>query len=181
MLEVNRHERIWRVALLALSLFAMAGPWGFDVIHVPAEYECTPAIRLEGDVCGVPLSGFWFLTSMVEVLITLMVTLMTDPTSWLEWIRDGRFMGPGLLLFAGPLLSALSLIARSGWRGWRALHFVAWALGGGLSLVMATNGFEQMVPGLWGLWLYFGLAAVALGLDVWGGCIRLRTKATVAS
>ncbi len=54
----EQDNRFWRVILLVLLLVAFLGPWGFEEIHVPAEYPCNaPFVRLEGDFCGQPISG----------------------------------------------------------------------------------------------------------------------------
>ena len=55
---IVEHKRLWGIAILALLLLAILGPWAYDQINVPAEYPCSaPFIRLEGDFCGVPYSG----------------------------------------------------------------------------------------------------------------------------
>jgi hypothetical protein len=57
---LNEGKRIWRVITLAVLLLAILGPWAFDRTNVPAEFPCTgPHIRLEGDFCGIPMSGLW--------------------------------------------------------------------------------------------------------------------------
>jgi hypothetical protein len=48
-----------RIFILALFIIAMLGPWTFDLINVPAQYLCDePFVRLYGDYCGSPVSGF---------------------------------------------------------------------------------------------------------------------------
>ena len=48
MIWMNEHKRALRVALLILLLVAIAGPWAYDQVNVPAEYPCTdPFVRLE--------------------------------------------------------------------------------------------------------------------------------------
>jgi len=55
----NQHK--WRITLLVVMVVAFMGPWTFDRIYVPAKYECSaPFIRLEGDFCGIPMSGLRF-------------------------------------------------------------------------------------------------------------------------
>ena len=46
--------RFWRVIILAMLMVSFVGPWFFDVIMVPAEYECNlPFVRLDDDFCGL--------------------------------------------------------------------------------------------------------------------------------
>ena len=55
---INNRRRLWGGILLALLLVAGMGPWGFDLINVPAQFECSaPFIRLKGDFCGEPVSA----------------------------------------------------------------------------------------------------------------------------
>ena len=57
----------------------LRGPWIFDLIVVPSEYSCsTPAIRLEGDYCGIPMPGTWILLAMAGRLVNMVVGLETE-------------------------------------------------------------------------------------------------------
>jgi hypothetical protein len=50
---------VWRGLLLLLFFLAMAGPWMFDRIWVPAEYTCSaPFVRLDENFCGSLYLGF---------------------------------------------------------------------------------------------------------------------------
>ncbi len=60
---INKHKRVWRVAILVLLLVAIMGPWTFDRINVPSEYPCS--VRLEGDFCGTPMSGIWIFSWII--------------------------------------------------------------------------------------------------------------------
>ncbi len=45
---LKTHQRVWRLAILLLLLIAIAGPWAFDLVNVPAEYSCAaPYVRLK--------------------------------------------------------------------------------------------------------------------------------------
>jgi hypothetical protein len=71
---LNERRRIWRVIALAALLLAILGPWAFDRTNVPAEYPCTrPHIRLEGDFCGLPLSGLWGTLLFIEVVASALI------------------------------------------------------------------------------------------------------------
>jgi hypothetical protein len=57
---LNQNARLWRIIILVLLVLTFIGPWGYDRINVPAQYECSPPnFRLEGDFCGMPLPGVW--------------------------------------------------------------------------------------------------------------------------
>ena len=57
----NTQKHKLRMVVLVGMIVAFLGPWAFDRINVPAQYECTPPnIRLYGDFCGIPFSGFQF-------------------------------------------------------------------------------------------------------------------------
>src|SRR3990172_7764072 len=85
---INKHQRVWRVVILVLLLVAIMGPWTFgDRIDVPSEYPCSaPWVRLEGDFCGMLLSGIGVFSWMVGGLINLGVRLVTGATVF----TDGR-------------------------------------------------------------------------------------------
>jgi hypothetical protein len=89
---INKHKRVWRVAILVLLLVAIMGPWTFDRINVPSEYPCsTPNIRLEGDFCGTPMSGIWIFSWMVGGFINAGVGLVTSALGFTEWAREFLF------------------------------------------------------------------------------------------
>ncbi len=80
MIWMNEYKRALRVALLILLLVAIAGPWAYDRVNVPAEYPCTaPFVRLEGDFCGSPLSGAWVLFTITGALANIVVGVVTGP------------------------------------------------------------------------------------------------------
>lgn len=66
----------WRTAALTLLLIAMAGPWVYDLIHVPAQYSCDgPNVRLQGDFCGLPFPGFNVFFLLPLILFPVLTTL----------------------------------------------------------------------------------------------------------
>jgi hypothetical protein len=162
---INKHLRVWRVAILVLLLVAIMGPWTFDRTHVPAEYPCAPHVRLEGDFCGTPLSGIWVFSWMVGGLINLGVRLATGATAFTDGARELLF-SLLLLLLVAPFFSTLPLILGGDRRRWRMFHVVAWGLAVGIGLLLGLSGSSRLFWVLWGIWLYIGLAGSALILEV---------------
>jgi hypothetical protein len=166
---INKHQRVWRAALLVLWLGAMMGPWGFEQVNVPAEFPChAPYIRLEGDFCGMPLSGMYGLFSIVGGLVVLVTQPFREAITFADWARNLRFIGLGLLLFAAPFSSLLLVISGGSRRRWQVVNIAAWGLA--LSVVFlwvdVLSTYLSRFSGVWGVWLYVGLAGSALILEV---------------
>ena len=137
---INKHRKIFRVIILALLVLAIMGPWLFDVIYVPAEYEChAPYIRLKDDFCGIPLSGIRFLLWMVPGCVFLILL---------------------------PLFSTVLLILIGERRSLQIFNAVTWGLALGLCLLMWLKNDPNLFWVLWGLWLYSVVAAAALVLEI---------------
>ena len=160
------HKREWRVIVLVLLLVSIVGPWVFDRIVVPSEYLCsTPAVRLDGDYCGIPMPGIWVLSAVTGVLVNMVVGLFTGTTAFTDRSREFSFSLLGLLLVL-PFFSTLFLIVQ-GDRRWRLVfHIVAWSLAFGLGLLLGLSNYPNQFWVLWGIWLYVGLAASALILEL---------------
>jgi hypothetical protein len=158
---LNERKRIWRVIALAGLLLAILGPWAFDRILVPAEYPCTrPHIRLEGDFCGLPLSGLWNLGAIALNLIYTIVKLITGGTGVADWLLMlGYLLGAFLLVL--PVYTTLLLIRAGERRSRQVFNAAAWGLALGVSLLYVSV-YPYMHPALWGIWLYIGMAASAL-------------------
>jgi hypothetical protein len=160
---MNEHKRVWRVAVLVLLLVAIAGPWAFDLILVPSEYSCSaPAYRLEGDYCGIPMSGIWILLALVGPLPSLVAALFTGTTAALD--RASWFVLLGLLPLL-PLITTPIMVLRGGRRYLLVYHVGALCLGVGWGLFVGMSGQARLSWVLWGVWLYVGSAAAALILE----------------
>ena len=163
---INKHKRVWRVAILVLLLVAIMGPWTFDRINVPSEYPCsTPNIRLEGDFCGTPMSGIWIFSWMVGGFINASVGLVMSATGFTEWAREFLF-SLRLFLLLLPFFSTLLLILGGDHRRRQMFHLAAWGLASGIGLLIGISSYPKLFWVLWGVWLYIGLAASALILEV---------------
>lgn len=169
-----------RVAILLALLVAIMGPWTFDRIHVPAEYSCSaPFIRLEGDFCGVPMSGIRIFSWMIVGVIGMVAVLVTGETGFAD--RGGEFLRGFLfimvlLLLVLPFFSTLLLIVRKDHRhlvlygpstGRRQVfNAAAWGVAAGIGLLIGISSHPKLFWSLWGIWLYVGLAVGVLILEV---------------
>lgn len=157
---------IWRLFILALLIAAIAGPWTYDLVNVPSEFPCSePFIRLQGDYCGVPLSGSYTLLAVVLESANKVGELFTgtaDIKNTSQWFLI--VMGTAFLLL--PLFSTLALILRKNQNHHRITHLVVWSLAAisilSWSLILPD---EWHLSPLWGYWLYVGLAACMLILE----------------
>jgi hypothetical protein len=152
------------VAALVLLLVALLGPWTFDLIVVPAEYSCSPAVRLEGDYCGLPMSGTWLLAAAVSVPGRMVVELVSGAAVQSE----PRELAVCLfLLLVLPFLSTLLLLPGRERRCRRVFHWTAWGLAGAFSIFWMAAGWQGAASmKLWGVWLYTGVAVATLAAEV---------------
>jgi len=163
---ISEHKKVWRGAILVLLLVAIMGPWTFELINVPSKYPCSPPfIRLEGDYCGEPMSGIWIFGWMVNVFIYTSAGLISGAMVFIEWVREALISLLSFLLVL-PFFSTLLLILRGDRRHRQMLNIAAWGLAAGIGLVWGISSFSSPVWALWGLWLYIGLAASALILEM---------------
>ncbi|HMS01246.1 MAG TPA: hypothetical protein PKE62_18530 [Anaerolineales bacterium] len=101
---INQNISIIRAGVLLLLILALLGPWMFDQINVPAEYDCSaPFIRLNGDFCGLPISGLRFFWLSILPLIPFFTTL------FLLWKKNARrFRTVHLVAWVLALILALA-------------------------------------------------------------------------
>jgi hypothetical protein len=162
----SRTRDYWRVVLLALLSLAIMGPWAFDLINVPAEYPChPPVVRLYGDFCGVPLSGIQFLSWMASGFVTVGIGLVTGSVGFFDWIRQLVFSLLGMLVLL-PILSTLLIILRGARRRLQLFNLVALVVSLAVCLLVVISGYPELFWALWGVWLYLGLVAGSVVLEV---------------
>jgi hypothetical protein len=158
---INDKQRLWRPVALLLLLVAIAGPWGFDRIHVPSPYTCsTPHVRLDENFCGLPLSLAWALQGgSFSDLGSMLRSLATYPLTALIFLP---------LL---PFISTMLLLPGERRRAY-TMQLVVLGLVGGAILAL------QLLPpwrghwALWGIWLYSGVIAALLLLEILALCQR---------
>jgi hypothetical protein len=81
----------------------LLGPWAYDLINVPAEFTCNaPNVRLEGDYCGMPLSGILIFGGMIGGMVDASARLMEGGVTVIDWV-SGALYSLFLLLIVLPL------------------------------------------------------------------------------
>jgi hypothetical protein len=153
-----------RIALLGLSLLAIAGPWTYTSDGVPPPQYCRPPlILLENDRCVKLVSGASVLAFAVTGMPSLVRQLVTGA---MEPGRIREFMIGVFLLPALPLVSTLFLLRRGESRELRVAHATAWGLATWSCLLLILTTPYPDPARLWGLWLYVGLAVGAPLLEL---------------
>jgi hypothetical protein len=151
---IYEHQRNWRIALLILIVLAVMGPWVFERLNVPAKYECTaPNVRLEGDFCGVPMTGIQSILWMGSGSIFMIFGLLTGEFVLSERIRE--LLTAWLLLFPLlPFISTLLLILRGNTLSRQVFAIVSWVLAIAACLFISFQINPRQLWASWGLWLY---------------------------
>ena len=169
---INEHKNVGRVAVLALLLAAIMSPWTYTSDGVPPAAWCRdPNILLENGRCVRLVSGATVLTFMTSAFLSMSVGLVTGATVLPDRAREffGVFLFTvGIFLLVLPFFSTLLLIRGRDSRCLRVFHLMAWGLAvlSILPLLIMFMSASVMPPGqIWGIWLYFGLAASALILE----------------
>ncbi|HSM55495.1 MAG TPA: hypothetical protein VK879_05000 [Candidatus Sulfomarinibacteraceae bacterium] len=157
---IYENKQYWRAFALALMVVAIAGPWGFDRIHVPAPHECSsPHVRLDDMFCGLPLSLAWSLNALVAGFRSAGFSVRAAVGIPL----------PGLSILLLPLLP-LATTAVLLWRGdgqpWRNTHLAALVTAAVTVLFVAALNPYAPHWALWGYLLYAPVALVMLLLEL---------------
>ena len=161
---IYEHQRNWRIVLLILIVLAVMGPWVFDRINVPAKYECTaPNIRLEGDFCGVPITGINSILWIGSGLTFMIFGLLTGEFALSEMIRELSIVW--LFPFL-PFISTLLLILRGNNRLRQVFTFFSWILALVGALYIGLVNYPRLFWEVWGIWLYTALAISALLVEI---------------
>lgn len=166
---IEKYKRNWRGVLLILLILAIIGPWGFDQINVPAEYDCGPTnIRLEGDFCGLPISFirtfFWmvggFFNMMIQLITGKISFSQTDFNFWIGFVYSLVSILPIL-----PIINLSFLIQRGDRPRFQKFHLVICGLNLGLVLLLEISHYPKFFYVLWGIWLYTSSLAMILFLE----------------
>jgi hypothetical protein len=166
---INDHRSIWGVILLSLLIVALLGTWGFDILHLPVNHDCSSGIRLEGGFCGYPVTGLWFPSGLVVSFFRVLVGKMTISDLGVG-AADILWLLP-FLLIPLPVISALLWIAtKNRPRQW-LFHLAAWGLAAILiwfpyNVMLLTTQFKYHPARRWGLWLYTALVTIAFFIEI---------------
>lgn len=158
-----------RTILIPLLVLALLGPWSFDRIHVPAQYVCDfPNVRLYGDFCGLPFSGFhiaaWTAGGIVDIVFQ-----QTSTLTGLLARGDELLTAVVVLLVLGltglPLISTPLVNHRKRW-GTQVFHLVALSLAWLASLFALVFQFRTVRLAAWGISLAFITSGLALMVEI---------------
>ena len=102
---------------------------------------------------------------MAGGLTNMVVEQVNGTTVLKDRLGELAFCLLGLLLML-PFFSTLFLILRENSRGRFVFHVMALSLAFGASLLLAMISYPKRFWVLWGIWLYVGVVASALILEV---------------
>jgi len=148
------HKDTIRWVLLAFFIISLLGPWVFDLINVPAEYTCSPPnVRLYGDFCGVPLSGFFIFSMIIGGFFSIISSLATG--TFAGRARELLIMLLYLLMIL-PFFTTIPFFWKKETRLLRTFNLVAWTLALIITLIFFFLAIQHSGRGLqlWGIWLY---------------------------
>jgi hypothetical protein len=166
-----QNRNIWRVAIIIVSLAALVGPWFYDKIYVPAKYPCaSPVIRLDGDYCGVPVSGGWFVMAIIGRMIELTAEIVTGETAISDLdlgVLNFFLFAAIAIIFLLPAVNTGFLVSRRGGKDKNVVQMVFWGLACSLSVFWAIIAIgHHWSWGLWGILLYTLAVLSGLALEV---------------
>ena len=158
----RRQISLLRVAFIAVFLGSMAGPWFYDEIMVPAQYACSaPFIRLEGDFCGLPHSGFHLIIFPLGALLQIVWSSSGGSALSAIALRDLAVMAAFIALIL-PAITTILRALRDSSQMARLLTIASWSIAAPVALLIALSSPRGFRLSLWGVWLFIGLAIVAL-------------------
>lgn len=158
---IAENKVLWRKLVPALFIISMLGPWTFDLLNVPAQYPCgKPSVRLYGDFCGYPMSGFGIFKLANSGFLYILDELIKGNIA--GRILDLVFPFYTWIIIL-PFFSILLLIWNKNSRRLQTINLVAWGLACLVTLhmfILQTNRdqFVHFFYLLWGIWLYILVA-----------------------
>jgi len=161
-------EGFLRKLILAAFILAMLGPWSFDLLSVPAQFPCEGLpVRLAGDFCGLPVSGFGGIIMVSIGLFSIPGALATGNIAMLFPELTSVFI---MLFVFLPVFSSLTLLRKKGSRRENVVNLILWVLGGlaALAMFVLQAMRPQVAPVIylaWGIWLYIVVAMGAVTLE----------------
>jgi hypothetical protein len=163
---IAENKDLWRKLVTVLFLISMLGPWMFDLLNVPAQYPCgRPSVRLYGDFCGYPMSGFEVIKYANSGFFYVLDSLIKGKIA-------GRIMEIIFPVYTWfiilPFFSTLLLIWNKNSRRLQTINLVAWGIACLVILTMLIfqareDQFIHSLYLLWGIWLYL---LVAIGIII---------------
>lgn len=154
----------WRLLILALMLITFFGPWGYDLLNIPGEFDCEwPTFRVAEEFCGYPFPGFIAIGSAPFVGLSVVAEIVQGEALPSLLNRFGVLFA---LLVPLPLLAAIfrrrTVQPPQPW----VISMKIW----GLAFIGGTGfliWYASLRPGplpfqVWGIWAYVLLAILAL-------------------
>ena len=166
MASIQKYRFVGRVMLLVLLGISFVGPWFFDVIMVPAEYECNlPFVRLDDDFCGLPMSFLQYFWMIIGSSVSTIRAVVSGSLTLDDWSREYLF---GFLFFLAllPFFSNLLLLWKPKHRSLRIFNWITWGMAAMIALASAIFSSDMLNPALWGIWLYRVVVLLALGVEL---------------
>jgi hypothetical protein len=160
---INDHRYDWGGILLFLLIISMMGTWGYDLINVPAQYDCTiPNVRLEGDFCGSPMIGLWGIIFIVMFFGSALGGRLS-----LDVLRAMLLF----LMISMPFISSWLWFARKNHPRQWIFHLAAWGLAAIFIWffyirIILTVDLHFHPARLWGLWLYTTLVTTVFIIEI---------------
>lgn len=149
--------RVFRLIAFLLFLAALAGPWTFDRVYVPAKYVCD--YRLKGDFCGVPMTGFQVLSWSTLGIVNAFVNL-GERHRIIEYLIVLVFLFPIL-----PFISNILMILKQNSVRLQITNLICWGLACLLVFPWLISGLNPQANHLWGVWLYIGLTGIMVCME----------------
>jgi len=168
MASIQKYRFVGRVMLLVLLGISFVGPWFFDVIMVPAEYECNlPFVRLDDELCGRPISFLQYFWMIIGSSVSTTRALVSGSLTLYDWSREYLF-GFMFYLAVLPIFSILFLLWKPKHRSLRIFNWITWSMAAVIALASAILLSDMRHPALWGIWLYRAVVVLAL---LWEGVL----------
>lgn len=166
---IVKNKVLLRALAMALFVISMLGPWAFDLLSVPAQFLCGyPNVRLNGDFCGAPFSGFrgfmWASGSFFYLLDDLIKGNIAARIPELV-----TFVSMWVIIL--PFFSILLLIRYPNSQRMPIINLIAWGMAcfPALRFFILQTSRDQLIHLpylLWGVWFYIFVALGTIIFEV---------------
>lgn len=164
---IIQHKNWVRIAVLALLIIAILGPWGYTRDGVPpAEWCQHPFLLLENGSCVGRDSGAFFLLVSIIGFPAGILQFLSGELVLSDLGRQSIFALFFLSLFFLPCISTLLLVRSGSNIRRRTFYVIAWGLAAALGLLVALSAEVFHPAHLWGIWLYILLAVGLLVFEL---------------
>ncbi len=164
---LREHLTVVRLCVLALLIIALLGPWVYENLSVPDQYDCAPSlVRIRPGFCGDPMSGWFVIGYFGMAFLGVLWALISGAATFQQ-------AGPGLIaalvwLPILPLLSSLLLLL---WRDehprLRGFHMAVLLLLIGLTLLFIIIEKPTVISiRMWGPWLFLITLIAGLAIEI---------------